>query len=596
MNFNLIKALIFASAIGAASAGCSTVSVVGQMSVPEQPLISTTVLKATEFPNVPCHDAPDVGKLRAAAAAWCDIKFLTAQTAEHDVSSTTVQSYVQGVGDEMLAAAGLAPGSVEFVAFVDDNINAKVTSAGAVLISHGLIEQATSEDQIAFFVAHELGHRLSGDVTDKALSHKFQLGARLLAQVSSLALQFQVEAKALAESSDQAAAARAEDRKKTSDALFVISELMDVAISPRHGRRQEIEADFLAIDLLQRAGYNVPAVCQMLQNMADDSYNQNFLKKLGSRVNVGDVVGAGFTDVMGKIRGDTTNKSFLVDTIRRESLSALYQELQEWKNSYVNNLYRTGADRAALCTEYYITHYSKSTAPAERSGSLKRVQNSSSVRREFAALNTAIEAKSLIDPFRLEAALVANEMSDIDNVYNPKAAYRKAQEALRSAPQSTFVQEYAFKTSLGLDRFGEDASSVQLSRSVRLQTYLQSGAAPFRSYSSVINAYQTAGQSDAAARIVSYAERKYGKESYYMAPERMRVAAVNADRAAYDAAVAECKRQLSTIILNSCAEVHQQVAAGRINKKFKGPKTDPFGGQGGGLKGLNPFAKDKSKA
>ena len=64
----------------------------------------------------------------------------------------------------LVAAAGLAPGNVDFVLINDPSINAFVAGGQAIYIHTGLLEAADSANEVQGVIAHELGHVTGGHI------------------------------------------------------------------------------------------------------------------------------------------------------------------------------------------------------------------------------------------------------------------------------------------------------------------------------------------------------------------------------------------------------------------------------------------------
>lgn len=124
---------------------------------------------------------------------------------------------------------------------------------GGIFISHGMLNEMESEDEVAACVAHEYAHGLLGH---ESLSDGSILIDRLhgVANVY-LALKF------------------TENGAQNSLEYFAINKAVNEAsqsiLLPAFSREQEDDADELATDLLIRAGYNAIAMTYLLQRVQD---------------------------------------------------------------------------------------------------------------------------------------------------------------------------------------------------------------------------------------------------------------------------------------------------------------------------------------
>ena len=125
--------------------------------------------------------------------------------------------------------------------------NAFATPGGHILITRGLIEAATSEDELAAVIAHELAHII--------LEHGLGI-VRKMELSNHAAL---MAARAAAFAGNPPAAQR----------LFVLRDsvtaIMDTMMKNGFSRYQEFEADLKAMTLLAAAGYNPGALIDVLR-------------------------------------------------------------------------------------------------------------------------------------------------------------------------------------------------------------------------------------------------------------------------------------------------------------------------------------------
>ncbi len=74
------------------------------------------------------------------------------------------EAFFHEIAEPLVVAAGLGAKNVDFVLIGDKEINAFVAGGQVVYIHSGLIEAATSVNEVQGVIAHELGHVASGDV------------------------------------------------------------------------------------------------------------------------------------------------------------------------------------------------------------------------------------------------------------------------------------------------------------------------------------------------------------------------------------------------------------------------------------------------
>lgn len=131
-------------------------------------------------------------------------------------------------------------------------VNAFACPGGTILVSKGLLQKTTSEDEVAAVLAHEIAH-----VT---LQHGVQA-----IQKANLAEAFTYLGAGAAQ-----AAMSAEDSQKLTD-LFgsSIDDIVQTLITSGYSRDAEVAADELARRFLQNTGYDPDALTRVLAHMQD---------------------------------------------------------------------------------------------------------------------------------------------------------------------------------------------------------------------------------------------------------------------------------------------------------------------------------------
>ncbi|MFY8209936.1 MAG: M48 family metallopeptidase [Caulobacter sp.] len=150
---------------------------------------------------------------------------------------------VQAVGQRVINAAGLASRPWDYAVFLDEAPNAFVLPGGHVGVTVGLLTLVENDDQLAAVIGHEAGHvvarhaaeRVSQETTSKVL-----LG---IAKAAAGGTEF---GKLLKDHGDDA----------TRYGLLL-----------PFSRKQELEADKLGVDFMQRAGYRPREAVKLWRNM-----------------------------------------------------------------------------------------------------------------------------------------------------------------------------------------------------------------------------------------------------------------------------------------------------------------------------------------
>jgi predicted Zn-dependent protease len=136
-----------------------------------------------------------------------------------------------------------------FLVMDSDEINAFGAPSGFILVSRGLLRLATTEDEVAAILAHEIGH----------VSLKHGLGAISNARWTEAALEL---GKYAASTSDSAIL-----RNLTSSFGNVIGDIVKTMITSGYSQDLERQADLEAVRILHETGYDPMALVRVLAVM-----------------------------------------------------------------------------------------------------------------------------------------------------------------------------------------------------------------------------------------------------------------------------------------------------------------------------------------
>lgn len=172
-----------------------------------------------------------------------------------------LEVYLAQIRERLVAASGISdvPGTVRILA--TPGPDAKSTPDGNIFISMAWLNFLESEDEIAAILAHELAHVLLRHHTLDLLSHT-QRRVETMHQMG-VAARMMVEKQSMVTKADIGAIRN----------IQLATELAERTLLPAWNRRQETEADLLAVDLLHVAGYSPVAVVDMLAKL--DAWQAN---------------------------------------------------------------------------------------------------------------------------------------------------------------------------------------------------------------------------------------------------------------------------------------------------------------------------------
>lgn len=172
------------------------------------------------------------------AASFSDMKQKIPQTKDGKTSA-----YVSCVAHAITNEIGTNQ-QWEVQVFDDKQVNAFALPGGKIGVYAGLLKVATTQDQLAAVIGHEVSHVLAGHSAERVSEG---MATQLGVGVTSAATGVNAEMLGLA-----------------SNVFFTLP----------HSRTQESEADLLGLDLMSKAGFDPRASVTLWQNMAQAGGNK----------------------------------------------------------------------------------------------------------------------------------------------------------------------------------------------------------------------------------------------------------------------------------------------------------------------------------
>lgn len=199
-------------------------------------------------------------RLLAPLLALC----LTAQPvmAQSILRDAETESLLHDMAAPLIAAAGLDPRNVDVVMIGDNSINAFVAGGQVVYIHSGLINAATSANEVQGVIAHELGHITGGHVINDGGS-KAATGISILSLLLSAA----------------AAAAGAGDAAM---GVFMAGQQAAMGKYLAFSRGQESSADAAGAQYLSKAGISGRGSLSFFKKLQNMEYRYGFQRNSDS--------------------------------------------------------------------------------------------------------------------------------------------------------------------------------------------------------------------------------------------------------------------------------------------------------------------------
>jgi predicted Zn-dependent protease len=112
-------------------------------------------------------------------AIWISVRPVMAQSVLRDAET---EAFFKEISAPLITAAGLDPNNVDIILINDKSVNAFVAGGQAVYLHSGLIDAATSANEVQGVIAHELGHVVGGHAV------RFDEGASVASGISIASL------------------------------------------------------------------------------------------------------------------------------------------------------------------------------------------------------------------------------------------------------------------------------------------------------------------------------------------------------------------------------------------------------------------------
>ncbi len=153
------------------------------------------------------------------------------------MNNVQIQSYIAGIGAKIVSVSHMPGRSFKFAALNDKTVNAMALPGGYIYITRGMLENITTEAQMASILAHEAAHVTARHVSS-AMSK--QIGIEILLSVVASETKMPQSAGTLANYGKQ-------------------------IVGLKFSRDDEREADTGGLDYLVKAGYNPNAFVEVME-------------------------------------------------------------------------------------------------------------------------------------------------------------------------------------------------------------------------------------------------------------------------------------------------------------------------------------------
>lgn len=183
------------------------------------------------------------------------------------IPSTEIETYLRTILDKLLAQWTGPKPKITVRLTANTGFDAEATPTGVILLARGVLDQITSEDEVAAILGHECAHLLLNHFARaEALERRNQMIAGAAAAGVTAAYISSMHVSVSERGGVQTSVDTGVGRKTAQILLikFAIDQISQ-AFSSSWQREQEDEADLLGVDLMARAGYNVGAMNKVIQ-------------------------------------------------------------------------------------------------------------------------------------------------------------------------------------------------------------------------------------------------------------------------------------------------------------------------------------------
>lgn len=158
---------------------------------------------------------------------------------------TAKKQYVQCISNQLLVAMGENPSEWEVVLFEDKQINAFALPGRKIGVYTGLLDVAGTPDMLAAVIGHEIGHVIARHSNER-------LSTQYAAQTGLAVI--------------QALGGEMTEQKKMIYGALGLGAQYGIILP--YGRKQELEADRIGLELMARSGFNPKEAVTLWENMS----------------------------------------------------------------------------------------------------------------------------------------------------------------------------------------------------------------------------------------------------------------------------------------------------------------------------------------
>lgn len=276
------------------------------------------------------------------------------------LNSTYLDEYANTIAKKLVASW---PGPIPHYSIrviYGNNLDAHATMNNVIFLSSGWLKGSKSEDEVAAVLAHELSHILLGHPVNKGSREDSAKTLNKFRQLVPLGLYVAKMRMKKGGSSYKLVYQGDSSDQQIIDATVYLGEILyetkQSVVDPMITRMQEEQADFLAVDLLQNAGYNSYVLRDNIMDRLQ-VYRENIQKEIDLK------------EALYKTKCDELEKQIekdllagKIDAALQSTLNSLTAQLRhlttDWFEKGQKEHFRPEVRKERL-TEYHKQHYQK---------------------------------------------------------------------------------------------------------------------------------------------------------------------------------------------------------------------------------------------
>lgn len=455
------------------------------------------------------------------------------------ILSSALESYAAGIVQKLLAGyKGTKPDPAVRVRIIADRYgNAFAGYDNTVYVPATLVAAVQNEDQLAFLIAHELGHVLKQDFLSSGfLTEQKELANRLAhagvagAAVATTRVEKSPSGGIMVTNKSQEALPKA--ARAASMGYFIAQEVADTLIAPGWTSAQEDNADKFGVDLMVRAGYNPEGALDVFDIMVDRNCQG---LKLFDRVNssFGERIQQSVTSL---VHVDQTGLHFSSDEAKkvasrygREMITSAAFEARSMRQ---NATHKSAKRRASALDNYIAAHYADIPMPETRVAPLKSA---------VASAGVPALVKRITATYSSRDALAAGDLPAATKTLTPgsEAFFQFTTYEVRLAQ---------FEAGQGAARYSEAFGALQAGAA--------SPTATPAVYSALAVELANSGRGQEALSRIDDAGKRFGSPEAFW-PIKIAVHQKLGQRAKADDTLAKCKSEGTSKLASLCENAYQ---------------------------------------